>query len=181
MLSNYKRSAGFTIIEALIAVALLLVFVSGIGNLIGIGLVGSEASKYRAQAAKLAEEGMETMYSLREAGEIDFGAIPDSDNFITNSGEYYQPTLISGTWSLGAKSSSQPPAELPAPFDKFTRTVMVTRVNRTPLGLACSGEIVISDPNDCDDYNTRKITVKVSWMEQGITKDYTVESFLTNI
>jgi len=158
------------------SIAVALVFLTGISQLLSVGLQAGDIGRLRATAAKLASEGMEAMYNIRENGGISFTS---GWSGLTSASDYYQPALFGGTWVLGSKSSASPPPAMPSPYGQFTRTVKIEAVRRDIVGLGCNGEV--SDTGACDDANTRKVTVTVTWTERGVAKTYITVGLLTNI
>lgn len=166
------KNQGLTIVEILVSLALALTFVTGVSQLISVGLKASDVSRKRATAVQLASEGMEAMYNIRRNNSDTFFTI----GTITGGSSYYQPVFASGVWSLNSKISTTPVPTL-APFPGFSRNVKVDRVNR--LGGFCKNDI--SDSASCPDDNSMKITVTITWYEGGVQKTYQTIGLLTNI
>ena len=155
---------GFTLVELLIVIALGLTLSIGIVSLFRIGLVSSTRTNRAIQAKNLVQEAMEGVVSVRNTG----GANWDWTNTpaLTTAEEYYQPTIVGTSWTLGSKLSTSPAPTLPAPNDPFTRTVQIESVQR---GVGCNSSICpIVTVGGIVDPGTKKITVIVTWNDNGV-------------
>ncbi len=166
---------GFTLIEVLVALALILTFTVGILSLYRLGLLSGTKATYALQARILAQEGMEAITVLRDTGGVswDWSSTPSN----TGASEYYQPSLTGSSWNLGSKMSTSPAPVLPTPNQKYTRTVKIDQVQRA---VGCGSAICsIVTSGGVVDTGTRKITVTVEWSEEDGQKQIVIESYLT--
>lgn len=177
-----NKKHGIALVEVVFALALFLIFLSGVGRLMYVGIVAGNLSKDRLKAIFLATEGMEAIKIIRNNDGLNFDPTPASDGFITGTNEYYQPRLSGQTWMLGDKLSVQPPANLGGDLSRFTRYVEIERVSRIIIGFSCTGEIVTpGTPGSCDDINIRRVRVIVNWVERGVSREHRLESLVVNL
>ena len=75
---NYKlkTDAGFTLLEAIVAIFILLVGTTGAMTLISRGIVGLNVSRENLIATNLAQEGLEIIHNIRDTNWLD-SAAPD--------------------------------------------------------------------------------------------------------
>ncbi|MBI4130464.1 hypothetical protein HY468_04060 [Candidatus Roizmanbacteria bacterium] len=138
-MKHYRTSAGFGILEIIIAMAVLLM----IGATIAVTTVGSFSLTQRTEdeeeATRIAQEGIEAVRSLKHRGwQTPFLAVN------CNLGCGVSPA--SGTWEYAGSSTSH---------GKFARTVTITTANRNGGAIVESGGI--PDPD------TKQVTSTVSW------------------
>jgi prepilin-type N-terminal cleavage/methylation domain-containing protein len=164
-----EPTTAFTLIELMIAIALVGIFLPAIGSVVSISVFSAKQGEDFAKATALAREQMEAVYSIRkDENAWDWDSTPEN----TLGDEYYQPILAEGNWSLGNKTTD------PLEIDGFTKTVQINSVCRNLTGL----EIV-----DCEtesgyfvDDITRKISVNVRWSERGQEQNVTLYSYLVS-
>lgn len=114
----------------------------------------------RIQAAMLAEEGIEAVRAMRDAG------------YAANLG-----TLTSGTpyylsWST-ASSTFVATTSVVYVDNTFLRTMTLSAARRDgSFNLATSGTV---------DANTKLVTIDVLWLENNATSTYTLSSYISNV
>lgn len=153
-----KNISGFMMVEILIATSIMLVIVLASMSVVQKGIVVSEQSLGTTQASYLLEEGGEVVRILR-------------DNAWTNIsnlsiGTTYYPTYSSNAWTMSTT---------PNQIDNFTRTVVVSSVNRD----ANTGAIVSN--GGTLDTGTKLITVNVSWQENGKNMSKSLSFYISDI
>lgn len=78
-----QHAAGFTLIEVLVAAALLIVAATGVAQLLAVGLRATEASRAKTTTAAIAAEKMELLRSLM--WRYDAGGVSRSDTYTDTS------------------------------------------------------------------------------------------------
>lgn len=149
----------FSIVEIIIAVAIISIALFAINELLGIAFNTTQQGLQYTKATFLAEEGLEVARILRDQSWQ--GAIAP-----LNTGVTYYPVLSGTTWSLQTSS--------PGLIDNlYTRIVTVDNVYRDAnSNIAALGTL---------DTNTKKIVVAVQWQAHGTTKEVRIPTYLTNI
>ena len=84
---KFKKTSGFSIVEAMIGVALFVVFVSGLLTLIITSFVSPNIAGNRARAVLIAEEGLEAARNMRDNS---FSNLSDGDHGLAVSGNQWQ-------------------------------------------------------------------------------------------
>ena len=136
---------GFSLVEILVSVAVLIVSFVSILTAFQVGLKHGRGSMENIQATALAEEGMETMTSLRDAGWSNLSSLEAETEYDLR-------------WSGAQWETTQTPQMID---DVFRRTVAVNDVYRRDS----DKDIVPQDSPDAKsiDAGTKKVTVRVSW------------------
>ena len=150
-------------IEVMIATVLfsmiILTFITSIASL-GFTQI---RSRTKTQAIQLAREGIEIAYNLSVYNWTDFSSLDGQYYPEINPGGAapfagHQYTFVSGSENLSTR---------------FTRTVEVETVMRDSNGnVSTSGTV---------DGLTKKITSRVSWLENGTTQEVTITTFTTSL
>ena len=155
---------GFSLVEILVSVAVLIVSFVSVLTAFQAGLKHGRSSMENVQAAALAEEGIEVMTTLRDAG---------WNNMSSLEAEKEYDVRFNGTkWET---------TETPQVIDiVFRRTVAVSEVYRRDS----DKDIVPSNSPDAKsvDAGTKKITVRVSWATTTPPgKEKVMETYLMNL
>ena len=147
IIDKKSKSRGFSLIEVLIACAIISTSTFALMSAAAKGNQLSVKAVRQTQASFLLEEGAEAVKSIRDA---DWNTISG----LTVGATYYL-TFNTGTnlWSLGTTPVSTIDST-------FTRTVVLSAVNRD-----ASDDIVTS--GGTLDTRTKKVTVNVSWTTSG--------------
>lgn len=153
-----SRTKGSSLVEAIIAIAVIVVVLSGIISVYPVLFRLSLGTVDKAQASLLLEEGVEAVKVMRDTnwnGTI--GALTyDASYYVSFSG---------GTWTV---------TTVPAMIDGlFERTIAVSEVFRDG-----SDNINVAGTSDP---NTRKLTVYVSWWDQGATTTRSISTYVTKL
>ncbi len=155
---------GFTLIETLVAITILLIAVVGPISLIGDALHKLYYAKDQMIAINLAQEGIEVVRQVRDTNMLNSAV--GFDIFALSSPAYYTVNAISTT-PLTSSDSTQKPVLIDAGFYKqegagtptqFTRLVIIESV--------VTGAI------------ERKVTSKVEWKTGGQVGTITVTEYL---
>lgn len=139
----YKN--GFSIVEILVAVAVLVASFVSVITAFQVAARHGRGTMEQVQAATLAEEGIEAMTTLRDAGWGNVSSL--------TAGAAYDLVFNGSAW---------PTTQMPQIIDGvFRRTVVVNNVYRRDS----DRDIVSADSSDTKtiDSGTKKITVRVSW------------------
>jgi len=164
---------GFSLIEIMVAIGLAAIFLPAVAMVFSLGIKSSSQGEKFSQAYAIAQEGMEAIFYLKSQW-VDSVWKDEDHSLNTNPalGEYYQPTKSGDVWQLGSKKNSTIPPDITK--DIYTRKVEITEVIR------CSDSICDTGCEFCDlDPDSRKITVYVSWPEQGQPQQVSLNAYVT--
>lgn len=152
-----RKNKGFTLVEALFAIAMLLLLSVGSVAANKVATAGVKINQYRSQANFLATEGMEALMSVRV------------QNFSGLSSGVFHPVFDGANWSLVAG---------PETLGNFTRTITLSSVMRN---LTCFSAVCdIVSAGGIVDTNTFKVEVKIAWIESSKTNNLILDSLITN-
>lgn len=132
-------------VEILVAVAVLLASFVSVITAFQVAARHGRGTLERVQAAAIAEEGIETITTLRDAGWSNLASL--------TAGTSYDLVFNGAVWAT---------TEMPQPIDGvFRRTVVLDDVYRRNL----DKDIVASTSPDAKtiDAGTKKVTVRVVW------------------
>lgn len=101
--SNSTRDAGFTIVEVLIAMLLLMIMSLGVAQLFGIAIRSTQAARYQTSTAILASQKMEQLRALTWGFDTNGSGLPVSD---TTTDLSYEPATNAGSGLDPAPSNS---------------------------------------------------------------------------
>ncbi len=153
-----KEEEGFTLVEMVVAIAIIVLFLSALVAAFNLYLKVATGNTLGAQAAFLAEEGLEGVRVMRDNGW--------TTNIATlSTTTTYYLTFQSGTWKATTTSSMIDAT--------FQRTFHIYSVNRDG-----SSNIAVSGT---DDPNTKLVTVTLAWLNHGATSTQAVSTYLSNI
>lgn len=131
IISKFSKNKGFTLVETLIAIAILLVAVVGPISLIGDALHKLYYAKDQMIAINLAQEGIEVVRARRDSNMLD--GVVDWDSGVTAGSYLVDASLATITSTVGV----QQPVYLSAGFYKqgvvatatqFARLITITSV-----------------------------------------------------
>ena len=134
-ISNHSKNKGFTLIETLVAIAILLTAVVGPISLIGDAMHKMYYAKDEMIAINLAQEGIEVVRAKRDSNMLN-GGVPWDDE-ITGGDYIVDSSSVPPTVTAGAYSGVKQPVYLDNGFYKqgsfveatqFTRLVTITSV-----------------------------------------------------
>jgi len=148
---------GFTLVEVLVAMALLMVLTVGLIGLNQLSAKTGLISKSRVKAMSVLQETMEAAMAVRASN---FGSLTE--------GTYY-PQIIDGKWSFVDGTEV---------VNEVERWVEISRVQRE---VSCGGERVcpIVTSGGVVDPVTFKARAVAKWEEQGEYRQEELESILT--
>lgn len=154
--TDKSRHGGFSLIEVMVAISVLLVIT--IGSLAANNLTTTTVgiNKRRSQANRLAQEGMEALLSARAA------------NFLSLTAGDFHPVLDVNGWNLIAGSEQ---------LGLFARTITLSPVMRD---IGCNAPICdIVSGGGRSDGGSFLATVKITWKEVDQDKEYVLNSLVT--
>lgn len=173
-LSKSRRRApthsGFSLIELMVAMVVLLVGLISTAGLVLAGVAASLQAKDLAVANQLAKDAMESVFMARITGRIPFSAVNNKSqpDGIFNDG--YQPINAPSPDGLVNTDLylAQPPLSYDTPsgrvtFDRFQRQILI------------EGETVTGDPN------LRQVTINVRFTFKGLTSVASVRTVMSPI
>lgn len=158
--------AGFTLVEAVVTIAVFSVGLLGLIQLSLLAKSTTEASRDTVQVSNYIQEGLEAVRTVRDS---------DWTNVNTD-----------GNYRLNPLAGSNPPWQLIAggteSLGKYSRTVSIAPVKRVDVD--GSTTITAGDRIDAsgtlDDPNTKRITVDVTWQNGNRTYTKSLFQYLTN-
>lgn len=155
-LINRNFRFGFTLVEALLAVTVLMTVVVGSVAANRLTTAGIKIGQMRSQANTLASEAMDAVMSIKLE---DFSAIKLGTYYPVHNGTKW--TLVSGTETVGG----------------LTRSVTFSPVMRA---LSCFTIICdIVTQGGIVDPNSFYVKITVSWSESGQSKSTVMDSLIT--
>lgn len=165
--SRRQTQAGFTLLEAVVAIGIFVIAVVGVLALSDVSTQTSSRSKNTVQANNYLQEGMDAVRALRDA----------SWNNIATDGQYHLVAQVgqSPPWSLASGGTET--------IGIFSRTVTISPVQRTDTngsGQLDAGDQIAVSGGTLSDPNTKKITVQVSWQAGNKTINAPLSTYLTN-
>ncbi|HCQ31189.1 TPA: hypothetical protein DIU27_02265 [Candidatus Collierbacteria bacterium] len=151
-----SSQSGFTLVEAMVSVAVLLVM--AVGSVAANRLTTSSVTinQLRTQGNTLAVEAMEVLMSLR------------AENFLDLTVGTFHPVFDGSKWSL---------VEGQETIDDFTRSIILTPVQRS---LVCFAAVCdITAVGGITDVGSMNAEVKVGWKQGGTDKEILLSSLIT--
>ena len=157
---HFKK--GISLVEILIAIFIFSIVLSSLVIASNDYLAGAGDSLKSAKAAYFAEEGIESIETIRDASWANISALS------TTSAYYLNFNVSSSTnyaWNTTTTATST---------DGFTRKITLGSVNRDSTGhIVSSGGTL--------DANTRLLTVSISWLAKAGTTTKSLSTYITNI
>lgn len=155
MMRPTNTTAGFSIIEVLLAGALFAVFAWGVVSVLLTGLEMDQTGEALNVATHYATEGIEAARSIAAA---DFDTLTSIDATGIER--------VGGNWSFRGSSTQDT-------FGIYTRVITIANVNRDNEGQ-------IDESGGSEDPDTKRATVTVTFeAEPGRSQTVTLETFLT--
>jgi Tfp pilus assembly protein PilV len=152
-----RKKEGFMMIEVIIATSIIVVFILISMSVATKAITFSKLSFHNVQAVFLLEEGAEAIRINRDNAWANISGL--------TSGTVYYPTFSGGTWTFSTT---------PTQIDNFTRTIVMSNVNRNTT----TGDISVSGVNDI---GTKLFTITVSWLEGGQTISKNLKFYISDI
>lgn len=156
MVLSIKYRNGFTLIEAMLSMALLLLLSLGSVSANRLATTAVTINELRSGANTLAVQGAEALLSVR------------ADNFLGLSPGTYHPFFDGTKWALVSGQET---------VGKFTRSIVLKPVMRS---LTCFSEVCdITTAGGVTDDGSLTSEVKVSWKQSGQQKEIVLSSLIT--
>ncbi|HXY77519.1 MAG TPA: prepilin-type N-terminal cleavage/methylation domain-containing protein [Candidatus Acidoferrales bacterium] len=189
-----KSEAGFTLIETMIAMIVLVVGILALAAMLGMGLAYMTTSQYDYIAQQKAAEAVESVFEARDIGQATWNTICNVGSSVCSSGVFLtgaNPLCgagvdgivgtaddLNGTSCAGAAAFAAPDAILlpnssgnlnppiSMPLTMFSRTITISPVSTT-------GGTVIT--------NLRQITVTINYSAGNFkNRVYTLNAYISN-
>jgi len=158
--NQFSRGAG--LVEIVIAISIITLVLTSVISTYPVFLQSALATVDQVRGALLLEEGVEAVKTLRD------------DSWTTNISSLTASTTYYLSFSEG--DSMWEATSSPSTIDtKFTRTFAVYAVNRD------NDDDIDTSGGGTVDANTRKLTVWVSWPDEGVTTTRSISTYITNI
>jgi len=154
---------GFLIVEVLIALLIFSMIVLSMFSSISFVLLKTERSRYDAEAALLAQEGVEVAYNVMMSGEE------------LSGGVYWPVVDASGKWQMLMTGMAQSDIQT-----RYKRTLEVDRVCRKAGGVPDAGERVACSAGELDSHS-KVIKSVVEWTERDLQKKVETELLVWQI
>lgn len=176
-ISRHKQK-GFTLIETMIAMAVMTIGALSLASIFTQGLKASSQTQIQYIAQQKAQEAMETIFTARDTRLLTSAQI----NNVANGGVFLngpQPLLASGPDGLfgTADDDATNPDSIvigPGP-DKIFGTADDVKINLNPWMTRTI--LITAVPNTA---NLKSITVTISWTYVGQSSQYQLVSFISN-
>ncbi|NCP47092.1 prepilin-type N-terminal cleavage/methylation domain-containing protein [bacterium] len=156
MASWTRPQTGFTLVEAMISVAVLLVLAVGSVAANRLTSSGVTINKLRSQANTLSVEAMEALLSMR------------AENFLGLSMGVFHPVFGESGWNLVSGQET---------VGSFTRSITLNPVQRNLVCFVAVCDITVQ--GGIDDPGSLNADVKVSWLQGGQDKEIHLTSLIT--
>jgi len=155
--ANCFLEKGFTLIEVVVAIGLVLMLIVGGVAMNQIVAVGVEMAQSKVSVNKLLQEGMEAVLSVRA-----------NDFTVIEEGVFHPEFDDSSGWSLVSNEEV---------IGNFTRRIRVDRVLRS---IGC-GKMVceIVTGGGVVDSGSYWVTVEVDWVEKGESRQESLKNLVT--
>ncbi|MFZ5559203.1 MAG: prepilin-type N-terminal cleavage/methylation domain-containing protein [Patescibacteria group bacterium] len=152
---------GFTIIEIVVVIAIIVLAFFAILGFFIIDARVTDRSRARLEAISLAEEGVEAIRNFRDFNDWSVDGLGT-----LSSGVNYHPVRASSSWDIVSGSET---------INGFIRSIIFNRVSRDTND---NIEQVYNPLND--DPNTRKVTVTITWVDRQGAGTENLVTYLTN-
>jgi len=163
IITNYNKQdliKGASVIEIVIVISVLVVVLTSIFLLLNFSLRTSDLQRNTVGATAIAQETIEAARNFRD--QTDWNV--DGLGVLTIGSDYYPETAGNPLiWTMIAGQEN---------IDIFTRSVVFSRVYR-------DGNDSIADAG-IEDSDSRKLTITVSWQENGQSREVKIITYLTN-
>lgn len=164
-----KLVSGFTLIEVLVACAIISISMFALMQTSQKGIQLSSFALKKSQASFLLEEGAEAVKSIRD------------NNWTTISNLSLSPTRYHlffnnglSAWVLDTSSTSLVGSTTVYPLNGFDRTVTISSVGRD------SNDDILESGGTIDP-RTKKVTIEVSWSSSGVANSKNLSFYITDI
>jgi type II secretory pathway pseudopilin PulG len=180
--TNMRKQAGFTLIEAMISIAVLAFGVLSLAAVYAQGIFFAGLAQYDYIAEKKAEQAVEAMFTARDTKILKWSDIQNTLGTTGSDGGVFldgpQPILVPGTDGLvGTKTDQTAADELvitgPGP-DKIFGTADDETIDLNPW---MTRTITIVPVNG--ETNLRQITITIDYKVGRLSRQYTLISYIS--
>ena len=175
-----SSAEGFTLIEAIIATAILAAGLLTIAGFLGQGLRFIGGSTSILTAREKAREAVESVHTARDTGLLTWTKIQNvADGGVFLGGARYLTVpgpdgLVNTADDGGIETLRTPGADgilgntddVVTPLSNFTREIQITPLNK--------------DNSAVVNPNLRQITVVITYIVEGVTKSYTLTTYISS-
>ncbi|MFA6227348.1 MAG: prepilin-type N-terminal cleavage/methylation domain-containing protein [Candidatus Paceibacterota bacterium] len=161
--TNFKKGIG--LVEVLVAVFIFSVILTTLITACNLYLSSAGSNLKFTKAAYLAEEGIEAVKTVRDAGWSNISSLT------SNIPYFLSFSTTTSVWQITSEKLSRAP-EFSGDFDSSFTINSVSR-NADGYHQISSGGV--------DDPNTKLLTVSVSWQDKGSTTTKSISTYITNI
>jgi type IV pilus modification protein PilV len=176
--SRPRKQRGFTLIEVMVAMAVLSFGVLSLVSIFTQGLRASYQTQIQYIAQQKAQEAMESIFTARDTRLVTSAQINNVSNggiFKDNAQPLYAPGP-DGLFGTADDDSTNPDAIVIAPGpDGIFGTADDVSINLNPW---MTRTVVIAPVANTP--NLKSVTVTVNWTFQGQTSQYQLVSFISN-
>ncbi len=159
--SFHNNSSGILIVEAVISIALFVIFAAGAIYLLTASILTSRTAQRHATAAAYATEAIEAVQTIDRLAWNALADSPDSTYGLALSGD---------DWTLTAEPDH------PDLAGDYTRTIQISDVYRDSSNL-----ITDTETGNTFDPHTRKVNVTIDWSnDTGTAQSLTTATYLTD-
>jgi prepilin-type N-terminal cleavage/methylation domain-containing protein len=177
---NRSSAEGFSLIEVIIATAILAGGLLALAGFMGLGLRSMAGSTSILIAREKAREAIESVHTARDTGLLTWGKIQNvaaGGVFLAGARSLTTPGLdgLVNTADDGGVETLRTPGadgilnnadDVLTPLSGFTREIRITPLNR-------DGTSVVNP-------NLRQITVIITYPVEGLTKTYTLTTYISS-
>ena len=156
----FSSKKGFTIIEILVAIAVIITAFTAILGFFAFEARVAERGRMRLEAISLAQEAMEAVRNFRD--NTDWSS-PGIGIGTLTAGVDYHPISSSAGWDIVLGNEV---------INEFTRAIVFNEVYRD-VNHNISG-------SGTEDENTRKVTITVSWSDRQGSAEEILVTYITN-
>lgn len=159
MKNNFSKNKGFSLIEVVVASAIISIITFSIVSSAQKGLVLSQRALHQTQASYLLEEAAEAVKTIRDANWATISGLTVGTTY------YLSFNTTTNIWSLSTTANT---------IDGFfTRKVQLSAVNRDASDdIASSGTL---------DSRTKKVNINIAWPGDGGTVTKSLDFYIADI
>ena len=157
-----SKSKGITVLETLVAIAIIVIVLVGVYGLVVFSLGVTNALRKSSQAHFLAQEAAEAVRNFKDNTEWSVNGLGALSEMV-----FYYPIKTGASLKEWQMILGQEEIE------GFTRSIVIHEVGRD-----ISGNILQS--GGTVDPDIKKITVSVSWQDRGQNKEIQLNSYFAN-
>jgi len=171
-----EKGAGFTLIEVIVAIAIILTTIVGLSSLSSFSISSLETAKSKVIAVNLAQEGVEIVRNMRDSNWLIYRDLIDQ-----GQPQLWLTGLDPGTYQAQYDSLTLTPITSPTILYKDSNGFY--QYGTTPTPTPFKRRILIDqipDPLNPGQVNEIKITSEITWSEKGKNNTITVEDHLYN-